>query len=173
MARTRTQYECQGCGHVALTWTGQCPGCREWNTLVETRVEPARGGGSRTTSSNGRARGPLPKPQKLGQVKVERTERLRTGIGEEDALSLVTNRTATVFGLEDRVGSLQPGLDADFVIWSGHPLSQFTRAEQTWIDGRKYFDLAEHVEHSRSVERERAQLIQLILDDDSSAGGSR
>ncbi|MGH7463746.1 MAG: amidohydrolase family protein, partial [Longimicrobiales bacterium] len=56
---------------------------------------------------------------------------LRTGIGEEDALSLVTNRTAAVFGLEDRVGSLQPGMDADFVIWNGHPLSQFTRAEQT------------------------------------------
>src|SRR5690606_22563121 len=51
---------------------------------------------------------------------------LRTGISEEDALSLVTSRTAAVFGLEDRVGSLRPGFDADFVIWSGHPLSQFT-----------------------------------------------
>src|SRR5690606_39470665 len=66
---------------------------------------------------------------------------LRTGISEEDALSLVTSRTAAVFGLQDRVGSLQPGLDADFVIWNGHPLSQFTRAEQTRIDGTKYFDM--------------------------------
>jgi imidazolonepropionase-like amidohydrolase len=100
---------------------------------------------------------------------------LRTGIGEEDALSLVTNRTAAVFGIEDRVGSLQPGMDADFVIWSGHPLSQFTRAEQTWIDGRKYFDLAEDLEQRRRVEGERAQLIQLILDGDDSnpVGGSR
>ena len=100
---------------------------------------------------------------------------LRTGIGEEDALSLVTNRTAAVFGLEDRVGSLQPGLDADFVIWNGHPLSQFTRAEQTWIDGRRYFDIAEDEELRRRVERERAQLIQLILDDgdNNKAGGSR
>jgi imidazolonepropionase-like amidohydrolase len=99
---------------------------------------------------------------------------LRTGIGEEDALSLVTNRTAAVFGLEDRVGSLQPGFDADFVIWSGHPLSQFTRAEQTWIDGRRYFDLTEDMAERTRVQRERAQLIQLILDDDSNeAGGSR
>jgi imidazolonepropionase-like amidohydrolase len=100
---------------------------------------------------------------------------LRTGIGEEDALSLVTNRTAAVFGLENRVGSLQPGLDADFVIWNGHPLSQFTRAEQTWIDGRRYFDLAEDMEARTRVQRERAQLIQLILgdDDDNEAGGSR
>jgi imidazolonepropionase-like amidohydrolase len=100
---------------------------------------------------------------------------LRTGIGEEDALSLVTNRTAAVFGLEDRLGSLQPGFDADFVIWSGHPLSQFTRAEQTWIDGRKYFDLAGDMEERARVQRERAQLIQLILgdDDDNEAGGAR
>jgi imidazolonepropionase-like amidohydrolase len=104
---------------------------------------------------------------------------LRTGIGEEDALSLVTSRTAAVFGLQDRVGSLQPGLDADFVIWNGHPLSQFSRAEQTWIDGRKYFDMAEDLERRRQVEQERAQLIQLVLeqaDDDRGervAGGSR
>jgi imidazolonepropionase-like amidohydrolase len=88
---------------------------------------------------------------------------LRTGIGEEDALSLVTNRTAAVFGVEDRIGSLQPGMDADFVIWNGHPLSQFTLAEQTWIDGRKYFDLEEDARLQQQVERERAQLIQLIL----------
>jgi imidazolonepropionase-like amidohydrolase len=88
---------------------------------------------------------------------------LRTGIGEEDALSLVTSRTAAVFGLEDRIGSLQPGMDADFVIWNGHPLSQFTLAEQTWVDGRKYFDLEEDARLQQQVERERAQLIQLIL----------
>jgi adenine deaminase len=68
-----------------------------------------------------------------------------------------------VFGIEDRIGSLQPGMDADFVIWNGHPLSQFTLAEQTWIDGRKYFDLEEDARLQQQVERERAQLIQLIL----------
>lgn len=100
---------------------------------------------------------------------------LRTGIGEEDALSLVTNRTAQVFGLHDRVGSLQPGFDADFVIWNGHPLSQFTKAEQTWIDGRKYFDLEEDRVLREQVQRERAQLIQLILDGNGRrvAGGGR
>jgi imidazolonepropionase-like amidohydrolase len=98
---------------------------------------------------------------------------LRTGIGEEDALSLVTSRTAQVFGLQDRVGSLQPGLDADFVIWNGHPLSQFTKAEQTWIDGRKYFDIAEDMERRRQVERERAQLIQLVLEQAEDNRGPR
>jgi imidazolonepropionase-like amidohydrolase len=95
---------------------------------------------------------------------------LRTGIDEETALSLVTNRTAAVFGLQDRVGSLREGLDADFVIWSGNPLSQFTHAEQTWIDGTKYFDIESDREMRAQVERERAQLIQLILDGGSDAG---
>ena len=95
---------------------------------------------------------------------------LRTGIDEETALSLVTNRTAAVFGLQDRVGSLREGLDADFVIWSGHPLSQFTHAEQTWIDGTKYFDIEADRQMRAQIERERAQLIQLILDGGSEAG---
>jgi imidazolonepropionase-like amidohydrolase len=98
---------------------------------------------------------------------------LRTGISEEDALSLVTSRTAAVFGLQDRVGSLQPGLDADFVIWNGHPLSQFTRAEQTWIDGTKYFDIETDRQMRAQIERERAQLIQLILERNGDTGSRR
>jgi imidazolonepropionase-like amidohydrolase len=88
---------------------------------------------------------------------------LRTGVSEEDALSLVTSGTAAVFGLEDRIGSLQAGLDADFVIWNGHPLSQFTLAEQTWVDGRKYFDMQEDARMREQVAQERARLIQLAL----------
>ena len=98
---------------------------------------------------------------------------LRTGIGEEDALSLVTSNTAAVFGLEDRVGSLREGLDADFVVWSGNPLSQFTHAEQTWIDGRKYFDIETDRQMRQQIERERAQIIQLILNGSGDAGASR
>ena len=37
------------------------------------------------------------------------------------------------------MGSLEPGKDGDFVIWSGHPLSSYSRAEQTWIEGRRIF----------------------------------
>jgi len=90
---------------------------------------------------------------------------LRTGIGEEDALSLVTNNTAKVLRIDDRIGSLEPGKDADFVIWNGHPLSQFTRAEQTWVDGRKYFDIEEDRVLREQVAEERARLIQAVLAD--------
>ncbi len=93
----------------------------------------------------------------------EAAKMVRAGMEEEDALALVTLNTAKLLGIDHRVGSLEPGKDADFVIWNGHPLSTFTRADQTWIDGRKYFDIDEDREARRQVERERAALLQLVL----------
>jgi cytosine/adenosine deaminase-related metal-dependent hydrolase len=75
-----------------------------------------------------------------------------------------------VLRLDDRIGSLEPGKDADFVVWSGHPLSQFTRAEQTWIDGRRYFSLEEDARLREQVASERARLIQLVLEQDEEGG---
>jgi imidazolonepropionase-like amidohydrolase len=93
----------------------------------------------------------------------EAAKMLRTGISEEAALALVTSNTAKILGIDSRVGSLEPGKDADFVIWSGSPLSTESRVEQTWIDGRRYFDLEEDRQLRDQVERERSQLIQSIM----------
>lgn len=94
---------------------------------------------------------------------------LRTGLTEEQALSLVTNQAAEVMAIGDHVGSLEEGKDGDFVVWSGNPLSQFTRAEQTWVDGRRYFSLEEDAELRAQIDDERARLIQAIL---ASNGGT-
>lgn len=88
---------------------------------------------------------------------------LRTGLTEEQALSLVTNQAAQAVAINDQVGSLEAGKDGDFVVWSGNPLSQFTRAEQTWVDGRRYFSLEEDAELREQIDDERARLIQAIL----------
>jgi DNA repair protein RadA/Sms len=48
MARTRTVFVCQGCGHQAPRWMGRCPGCAAWNTLVEEVIAPAAGGRAET-----------------------------------------------------------------------------------------------------------------------------
>lgn len=95
---------------------------------------------------------------------------LRTGLTEEQALSTVTLNAAKVLAIDERVGSLEAGKDADFVVWSGNPLSQFSRAEQTWVDGRRYFSLDDDAVLRAQVQRERRQLIQAVL---AAGGGSR
>jgi adenine deaminase len=65
--------------------------------------------------------------------------------------------------IDHRVGSLEPGKDADFVIWSGHPFSTYTKCEQTWVDGRRYFDLEEDQTMNEHVQHQRAVLIQKAL----------
>ncbi len=87
------------------------------------------------------------------------------GVPEEEALKFVTLNPAKQLKIDPYVGSLEAGKDGDFVVWSGHPLSTYTRCEQTWIEGHKYFGLKEDAELQKMVMEERAALIQKILDD--------
>jgi imidazolonepropionase-like amidohydrolase len=88
---------------------------------------------------------------------------LRSGVDEVMALSTVTNQAAKAVAIDNRIGSLEAGKDADFVIWNGNPLSQFTKVEQTWVDGRRYFSLEEDAKLREDVARQRGQLIQAIF----------
>lgn len=85
------------------------------------------------------------------------------GVSEEEALKFVTLNPAKQLMIDNRVGSLEPGKDADFVVWSGHPFSTYTKCEQTWIDGRKYFDLEQDRKLNEEVQRQRAVLVQKAL----------
>jgi imidazolonepropionase-like amidohydrolase len=91
------------------------------------------------------------------------------GLSEVEALALVTINPARQLGVGDRIGSLEPGKDADFVIWSDNPLSTFAVVEQTFIDGAKYYDRAEDRAARDRVARERERLVQAILPERSKA----
>ena len=85
------------------------------------------------------------------------------GMSEEDALKLATLNPARQLRLDHRIGSLEPGKDADFVIWNGHPLSIHSRAEQTWVDGTLYFSRDRDTELRRRDQAEKQALIQKAI----------
>ncbi len=62
------------------------------------------------------------------------------GVPREEAFRFVSLNAAKQLGVEKRIGSLETGKDADFVLWSGDPLDARSVCLQTWIDGKKYFD---------------------------------
>jgi len=65
---------------------------------------------------------------------------VRAGMSREAALRAVTIENAKMMDIQDRVGTLEKGKDADFIILSGDPLSVYTHIEQTWVEGEKRFD---------------------------------
>lgn len=65
---------------------------------------------------------------------------VRAGMSREAAIRSLTIEGARMMDLSHRVGSLEPGKDADLVIWSGDPLSVYSKVEQTWVEGVKVFD---------------------------------
>lgn len=68
---------------------------------------------------------------------------VRAGMTRAGALRALTINGAKMLDLEKRVGSLEQGKDADFIILSGDPLSVYTKVEQTWVEGAKVFDRAD------------------------------
>lgn len=101
-------------------------------------------------------------PELARRMNVEAAKSVRYGgMDEHEALKLVTANPAAQLGLADRIGRVAEGLDADLVIWSGHPLSVTSRVEQTWIDGRLYFDRERDLEARQAWEEERQRLIEL------------
>jgi imidazolonepropionase-like amidohydrolase len=84
-------------------------------------------------------------------------------LSDEDALKFVTLHPAIQLGIEDRVGSIAAGKDADLVVWSGPPLSTLSIAERTIIDGREYWSIAKDRALQERNRAERQRLIQKLL----------
>ena len=65
---------------------------------------------------------------------------VRAGMSRDKALYAMTMAGARMLGLDSRIGTLEAGKDADFIVLSGDPLSVYTHVEQTWVEGAKVFD---------------------------------
>jgi imidazolonepropionase-like amidohydrolase len=76
---------------------------------------------------------------------------VRAGLSFEKSLEALTLAGAEMLGLDERIGSLEKGKDADFIILSGDPLSVYTKVEQTWVEGEKVFDLSNPEDHKYAV----------------------
>ena len=101
--------------------------------------------------------------QLASRLNWEASKAVKFGLSEEEAFKFVTINPAKQLRIDDKVGSLEVNKDADFVLWSGNPLSAYSKCEQTWVDGRKYFDIQEDQQTRKQIEKERATLIQKIL----------
>jgi imidazolonepropionase-like amidohydrolase len=85
------------------------------------------------------------------------------GIPEEDAWKMVTLNPAKLLHLDNRLGSMKVGKDADLVLWNAHPLSIYARPEITMIEGATYFSLKDEEAKREAMQAERARLIQKTL----------
>jgi imidazolonepropionase-like amidohydrolase len=85
------------------------------------------------------------------------------GISEEDAWKFVTLNPAKLLHLEDKVGSIKVGKDADLVLWSDHPLSIYAKAEKTIIEGVTYYDASTIDSKMDAIEKEKKLIIGQML----------
>ncbi len=93
------------------------------------------------------------------------------GMTELEAWKMVTINPAKLLHLDDRMGSIKEGKDADVVLWSGHPMSVYSKAEKTIIEGTTYFDLEKDKQQREAIKKERSELVKMMLEE--KAGGAK
>ncbi len=94
-------------------------------------------------------------------------------VSEEEALKFVTLNPAKMLHVDNRIGSLKAGKDADVVIWSADPLSIYAVCEKTYVDGVPYWDLSKDAENQKAMKAETGRLIQKMIDAKSNGAAVR
>jgi imidazolonepropionase-like amidohydrolase len=82
------------------------------------------------------------------------------GLNENEALRLVTLNPAIQLGIDNHVGSIEVGKDADFAIYNHDPLSVYAVVQKTIIDGKVYFDRQQDIAQRAALEKERKDLLE-------------
>ncbi len=89
------------------------------------------------------------------------------GLSEEEALKLCTLNGAKQLRLDHRLGSIDAGKDADLAIWTGHPLSTYSRVETTFVDGEIVFDRQRDLQLRKERAKEKADRLKKEADDEA------
>ena len=92
------------------------------------------------------------------------------GLSETEALSLITINPAKQLGIDRRVGSIEPGKDADLAIFDKHPLSNYAKVEKVFIDGELYFDREKDLEERPGKEIRKKALIEKLKPPEKKGG---
>lgn len=91
-----------------------------------------------------------------------------SGISEEDAFKMVTLNPAKMLHIDNKVGSIKVGKDADLVLWSHNPLSIYAKPLKTLVDGTVYFDIDKDAALRKEMAAEKNRLIQKMLEEKKS-----
>lgn len=86
------------------------------------------------------------------------------GVSEEDAWKMITLNPAILLHLDERMGSIKEGKDADIVIWSTNPLSIEAKVEKTFVDGILLYDINRSLKFHKRDQLERKRIINLMLE---------
>lgn len=92
----------------------------------------------------------------------EAAKSMKYGLSAEEALKMVTLNPAKMLHIDNRVGSIKVGKDADLVLWNHNPLSVYAVAQTTIVDGTIYFDRKHDLELREKIQKERHRLIQKL-----------
>lgn len=91
------------------------------------------------------------------------------GLSEDEALAMITINAAKQLAIDQWVGSIETGKDADLVLYDRHPLSSYARVERVFIDGKLYFDRDEDLSRRPRFEAEKEGLRKKLLDQQKQA----
>ncbi|MFT6066214.1 MAG: imidazolonepropionase-like amidohydrolase [Polaribacter sp.] len=95
------------------------------------------------------------------------------GMSELEAWNTVTINPAKLLHIDDRVGSIKIGKDADVVLWSDYPMSIYAKVEKTIIEGKVFFDLAEDAKKRIAIKEEKSKLMSLMLKEKMDGGKTK
>ena len=95
------------------------------------------------------------------------------GMSELEAWKTVTINPAKLLHIDDKVGSIKEGKDADVVLWSHHPMSIYAKAEKTIVDGKVFFDRSEDLKKREAIKLEKSTLIKMMLNEKMNGGKTK